>query len=169
MTHVADPIRDMACRTIDAPAEDMNRGNRTMAESFLLTNMAPQVVAGFNQHLWKDLEAAIRGWVAQRRVLTIITGPIFASDGGQVTYAVFGDGNVAVPTHYYKIVVDANSTGHIETLAFVIPNEDLSGHHYREYLTSIDEVEVATGLDFVSALSADEQQEFESETAAQVW
>ncbi|MEJ1993372.1 MAG: DNA/RNA non-specific endonuclease, partial [Maritimibacter sp.] len=120
-----------------APADDMKRNARTMAESFLLTNMSPQVGTGFNQQLWKDLESAIRGWVAQRGTLTIITGPVFAITTGRVCYQVIGEGNVAVPTEFYKIVVDANSTGHIESLAFLIPNENLSGHSYREYLVSI--------------------------------
>jgi endonuclease G len=82
---------------------------------------------------------------------------------------VIGDGNVAVLTHFYKIVVDANSTGHVEALAFVIPNENQSGHRYSEYLASIDEIEKATGLDFLSALSADEQREIESEPADRAW
>jgi endonuclease G len=152
-----------------APAEDMNRNQRTMAESFYMTNMAPQVGDGFNRHLWKNLEAAIRGWVAQRGTLTVITGPIFEVSGGQVSYEVIGDGNIAVPTHLYKIVVDANSTGNIGALAFVIPNEDVSGHEYSEYLESIDNIEASTGLDFLSALSTDEQSEIESSAASQIW
>ncbi len=152
-----------------APAEDMNRSQRTMAESFLLTNMAPQVGVGFNQQLWKNLEAAIRGWVAQRGTLTVITGPIFSVDAGEVSYTVIGDGNVAVPTHFYKIVVDANSTGHIEALAFVIPNGNLSGHQYSEYLTSIDEIEAATGLDFLSALPEQVQKNIEFVRAQPIW
>jgi endonuclease G len=152
-----------------APADDMKRNARTMAESFLLTNMSPQVGTGFNQQLWKDLESAIRGWVAQRGTLTIITGPVFAITTGRVCYQVIGEGNVAVPTEFYKIVVDANSTGHIESLAFLIPNENLSGHSYREYLVSIDAIEAVTGLDFLSALPTQDQVSIESEVAAQVW
>ena len=152
-----------------APAQDMDRNYRTMAESFYLTNMAPQIGDGFNRHLWKDLEAAVRGWVAQRGTLTVITGPIFEVNDGLVSYEVIGDGNVAVPTHFYKIIVDVNSTGYISTLAFVIPNEDISGHHYSEYLDSIDAIESATGLDFLSALSGEDQQQIESVIATQVW
>ena len=49
-----------------APAEDMNRSDRVMSDSFLLSNMAPQVGIGFNRHIWAQLEAAVRGWVEQR-------------------------------------------------------------------------------------------------------
>ncbi len=152
-----------------APAEDMNRNQRTMAESFLLTNMAPQVGVGFNQNLWKNLETAIRGWVAQRGTLTIITGPIFATKAGKVSYKVLGNGHIAVPTDFFKIIVDANSTGNIEALAFMIPNKNLNGHHYSEYLTSVEAIETITGLDFLSALSANQQKAIESEKARQVW
>ena len=152
-----------------APAEDMNRSRRAMAESFLMSNMAPQVDVGFNQQLWKNLEAAVRGWVEQRGTLTIITGPIFAIEAGEVNYSLIGNNHVAVPTHFYKIVVDDNSTGNIEALAFVIPNENLSGRHYNEFLASIDEIEIATGLDFLSALEKDIQSQIESVTSDLVW
>jgi endonuclease G len=152
-----------------APAEDMDRSRRAMAESFLMSNIAPQVGIGFNKQIWKNLEAAVRGWVEQRGKLTIITGPIFAIKGGEVKYSLIGDNHVAVPIQFYKIVVDDNSTGNIETLAFVIPNENLNVHHYSEFLTSIDEIEVATGLDFLSALPKDVQSQIESITANHVW
>jgi endonuclease G, mitochondrial len=140
-----------------------------MAESFLLSNMAPQVGKGFNQQIWKNLEAAVRGWVEQRGKLTIITGPIFMIEAGAVNYSVIGNNHVAVPTHFYKIVVDANSTGNIEALAFVIPNENISGRRYNEFLVSIDEIETATGLDFLSALERNIQHQIESNAADQVW
>lgn len=82
---------------------------------------------------------------------------------------MIGDDNVAVPTHFYKIVVDANSTGHIEALAFTLPKENLSGHHYSEYLASINEIEADTGLDFLSALESDVQNQLESKKAEHVW
>jgi endonuclease G len=152
-----------------APAEDMARSRRAMAESFLMSNIAPQVGTGFSKQIWKNLEAAVRGWVEQRGRLTVIAGPIFAIGGEGVKYSLIGDNRVAVPTHFYKIVVDDNSMGNIETLAFIIPNENLDERHYSEFLVSIKEIEAATGLDFLSALPKDVQSKIESITAKDVW
>jgi endonuclease G, mitochondrial len=152
-----------------APAGDMKRSRWVMSESFLLSNISPQVGIGFNRNIWKNLEAAIRGWVEQRGTLTIITGPVFAVDGNRVSYQVIGENYVAVPTHFYKIIVDANSSNNIEALAFMLPNEKLSGQHYRDFLTTIDEIEKATGLDFLSALPANVQETVESRKAQKIW
>ena len=79
-------------------------------------------------------------WVEQRGTLTIITGPIFAVEGDRLSYKVIGGNHVAVPTHFYKIIVDAKSPDSLEALAFMLPNENLSGHCYSEFLTTIDEI-----------------------------
>jgi endonuclease G len=152
-----------------APAADMKRNKSTMSESFLLSNMSPQVGIGFNRDIWADLEAAVRGWVEQRGALTIIIGPVFAVKEGIVTYKVIGGNYVAVPTHFYKIIVDANNPKSIEALAFLIPNENLSGHQYSEFLVSIDEIETATGLDFLSVLPASIQNSVESQKPISIW
>lgn len=152
-----------------APAADMDRSNRVMSESFLLSNMAPQVGIGFNRHIWANLEAAVRGWVEQRGTLTIITGPVFATEVDRVSYQVIGRNNVAVPTHFYKIIVDARDLSNVEALAFMLPNERLSNRQYSEFLTTIDEIETATGLDFLSELPAAEEYTVESQRAPQVW
>ncbi len=152
-----------------APAADMKRKDNTMSDSFLLSNMCPQVGIGFNRDIWQELEAAVRGWVEQRGALTVITGPIFAVDSNAVTYKVIGQNHVAVPTHFYKIIVDASNSKKVEALAFIMPNEDLSGHQYTEYLCAIDEIEKATGLDFLSALPAAVEDAVESHKSTQVW
>jgi len=152
-----------------APAADMKRNLEVMSESFLLSNMAPQVGIGFNRHIWADLEAAVRGWVEQRGTLTIIIGPIFSVQENQVRYSIIGDNNVAVPSHFYKIIVDANNSDRIEALAFLLPNEKLSGHQYSDFLTTIDEIEATTGLNFLSALPAAVQDAVESRRATEVW
>lgn len=152
-----------------APAEDMDRSRSVMSESFLLSNMGPQVGIGFNRHIWAYLEAAVRGWVEQRGTLTIITGPVFAVDNGQVNHKVIGKNHVAVPTHFYKVVVDAKDLSNVEALAFMLPNEKLSGRHYSEFLTTIDEIEKATGLNLLSALPLAVQDAVESQIASSVW
>jgi endonuclease G, mitochondrial len=152
-----------------APAGDMIRSQKVMSESFLMSNMAPQVGVGFNRNIWKSLEADVRGWVQQRGKLTIITGPVFAVVDKTVTYNVIGQNNVAVPTHFYKIIVDNNDPNDVQVLAFMMPNKDLSKNNYKYYLTTIDEIEAVTGLDFLSALPVAVQYMVESRRADNIW
>jgi endonuclease G len=152
-----------------APAGDMTRSNVVMSESFLLSNMAPQVGVNFNRHIWRDLEDAVRGWVEQRGTLTIITGPVFEIANGECRYEVIGNDNVAVPTHFYKIVVDANDPLEIQALAFLLPNEPIVDRDIGDFLSSIDQIEELTGLDFLTALSGPVQRDVESEVAEHVW
>jgi endonuclease G len=152
-----------------APAADMKRSRTVMSESFLLSNMCPQVGIGFNRDVWADLESAVRGWVQQRGTLTIITGPVFAVEGNHVSYEVIGQDKVAVPTHFYKIIVDANDPTRVEALAFMLPNQNLSARYYGDFLCSIDEIESATGLDFLSALPASTEEAVESRKATGIW
>ena len=145
-----------------APAEDMRRSENVMADSFYFSNCAPQIGPTFNGAVWKQLEGAVRVWVERRGALTIITGPIFLPEpldrpdgkgpSGNVCYLVIGENHVAVPTHFYKIVVDATLPDDLQALAFVMPNTDLKGHKFDEYLCTIRDVECMTGLDFLAAL-----------------
>jgi len=152
-----------------APAGDMTRSEQVMSESFLLSNMAPQIGIGFNRQIWKNLESAVRGWVEQRGSLTIITGPVFEIVNDDVSYKVIGPHHVAVPTHFFKIVVDVNDPRHPQAIAFLLPNDNLTGHQLTEYFVPIDSLETLTGLDFLSALPVNLQNEVEKEPAAALW
>ncbi|MFC1530058.1 DNA/RNA non-specific endonuclease [Gemmatimonadota bacterium] len=159
-----------------APAADMVRSQAIMDESFALSNMSPQVGVGFNQHIWRDLEVAVRGWVEARGTLTIITGPIFTVEGDSVRYRVIGPTHVAVPTAFYKIIVDHNTSGETEVLAFRMPNQNISGNQIEEdsvsieeFLVSVDDLEAETGLDFLSALPNEEERRIELSAAIIIW
>jgi endonuclease G len=97
-----------------APAANQKSSEHLMDETFFLSNMAPQVGAGFNQHAWRDLEALTRGWAIERGEAIIITGGMFfdpeeensATADGMIEYLTIGPGEVAVPTHFYKIGVE---------------------------------------------------------------
>jgi endonuclease G len=152
-----------------ASAADMNRDQQTMDDCFLLSNIAPQVGIGFNRQIWKKLEDDIRTWVKERGPLTIIIGPVFEAQGNMVSYQVIGRDQVAVPTHFFRIIVDANNKDTITALAFLMPNKDLRGRDLNEFLVSIDDIQKLTGLDFPSALPADQQVKIESVKAATIW
>jgi endonuclease G len=59
-----------------APAASMKWDARAMSESFLLSNMAPQVGPGFNRGIWATLEDKVRQWTQERGELYVVAGPI---------------------------------------------------------------------------------------------
>jgi endonuclease G len=150
-----------------APAGDMKRSQQVMDSSFLLSNIAPQVGPGFNRHIWRFLEEAVRDWVAVRGKLTIVTGPVFQPDNdGVVSYLTIGENHVAVPNAYFKIIVDKDTS---EALAFIIPNRQLFGRRFEEFLVSVDEIESVTGTDFFSELPDEVENRLEATGASELW
>lgn len=147
-----------------APAADMRWSAQAMRESFYLSNMAPQIGAGFNRGIWSDLEARIRQWVERRGELFIFTGPVFETSLNKASK--IGPNAVAVPTHFYKIVFDPVR---VETIAFVIPNTAHQGRRLEEFITSVRDVEQRTGLDFLNRITPGVQALIEEAVAAGLW
>ena len=148
-----------------APAEDMRRDKQTESETFLLSNMTPQIGPGFNRGIWKELEAKVRRWAKQRKNIYVMTGPIFENKN----YKTIGPNRVAVPTSFYKIIVSCAPKGeNLDAIAFILPNKPIPSRILRSYITTIDEVEKETGLDFLHDL--DDQIEIKLEAKkAEMW
>lgn len=145
-----------------APAEDMRRDRQTESETFLLSNIAPQIGVGFNRGIWKDLEAKVRGWAKARKNIYVMTGPIYESKN----YKTIGPNKVTVPTHFYKIIISCVPKGeNLDAIAFILPNKNISSDSLGNYITTIDEVEWRTGLDFLKELNDRIENKLESRRA----
>ena len=48
-----------------------------MSESFFISNMAPQVGAGFNRGIWSAPERKMQRWACERGLLYVVTGPLY--------------------------------------------------------------------------------------------
>ncbi|XGW06826.1 hypothetical protein V3C99_016836 [Haemonchus contortus] len=111
-----------------AAAGNHRKTQKSVDQTFLLTNMSPQVGRGFNRDKWNDLERYARK-VAKKSLNTyILTGPLYlphkAEDGNNyVKYKVIGTNNVAVPTHFFKVILTETSPGNFEMECFVLPNQ----------------------------------------------
>lgn len=97
-------------------------------QTFYLTNMAPQVGSGFNRDSWNRLEMHVRKLTKTYPNLYVCTGPLYLpkkeSDGkAYVKYQVIGNNSVAVPTHFYKVIVGETSDGKFELESYVMPNQ----------------------------------------------
>lgn len=127
------------------PAADNKWSEKAMHESFLLSNISPQVGNGFNRGIWAKLEALVRDWTRQRGELYVVTGPVFV--GPPLAY--IGPDRVAVPTHFFKVIFDPVRA---QAIAFLLPNTSLPTSTLPAYVTSVRHIEELTGLDFLSRL-----------------
>jgi len=131
-----------------APNGDMSFNDRAEKESFLLTNMYPQL-PGLNRGIWKLLETATRGWAVQRgHTLVVYVGAIYG-DGDKT----IGANAVVVPRMFYKIVTDT-VTG--EVMAFAFKHEGGQGNNLVAMRVSLDAVEKASGVAFAFPATAKE-------------
>ena len=154
------------------PAADMSREQKTMSESFLLTNMAPQT-PGLNRGVWKLLEENVRRWVQEKGNAYIVVGPLYLdSKGNRIDVSdTIGPDHVAVPTHFFKIIIagDPSDPTKLEAIAFIMPNRTNPDKDVSQFLSSIDEIERLSGLDFMNELDKGVQERLESEKSSRLW
>jgi hypothetical protein len=155
-----------------APAADNHSSDAAMHDSFLLTNVSPQVGAGFNRDYWARLEKFVRGLAGALPggETFVATGPLFVPQlqrAGERAHAQFeyrhqalGDPLhwVQVPTHFFKVIIVTGSDGRAAAAgAFVLPNARIAADKpLADFAVPIAAVEAASGLRFFSDL-IDEQ------------
>ena len=145
-----------------APAGDMHWSDRTMLQSFAMSNMSPQDPS-FNRGVWSRLERAVRRFAYSEGSVFVVTGPVFVNDEEAVT---IGDNHVRVPEFFYKVVYD--ETPPHKMIGFIVPNK-ASKRHVKTYALTVAEVEEATGLNFFSKLPVDEQKRLKSKIDLNEW
>jgi endonuclease G len=127
-----------------APAADMTPNQTMMDQSHFLSNIAPQIGIGFNRGIWARLEAAVRTWTEHRGHLIAITGPIYDE-----TTRLMAGTDIPVPKRFYKIVYEPQRH---RAIAFIFPNKKIQGSNLDPFRATIDEIETATGIDFLPDL-----------------
>ncbi|MCS7005477.1 MAG: DNA/RNA non-specific endonuclease [Cytophagales bacterium] len=135
------------------PSEDMNYDPVCMSESFLMTNIAPQI-PDFNRGIWKSLENHVRIWAKENEVLYVVTGPVFTQNMEKI-----GKNQIPVPKYFYKIILDYHQPEY-KMIGFLIPNEK-SERSLLEFRVSVDSIEALTGIDFFPALPDHIEDKFE--------
>ena len=126
-----------------APAGDMKWSQIAMSESFLMSNMSPQVPS-FNRGIWRKLEEQVRSWAIEKDSLYVITGPVL-----NPVDSMIGETGVGVPPHYFKVLVDLSPPTH-SFIAFLLPNEG-SQEDLHSFALPVDSLEIITGYDFFAS------------------
>ncbi len=143
------------------PAADRKFSIEAYNETFLTSNVSPQIYE-FNAGVWLLLEEQIRDWVLEYDELFIITGGILTPDLETIGYE-----NVAVPKYFYKIILDYREP-EIKAIAFIMPHEDNDAPIY-EFVTSIDQIENLTNIDFFPALPDELENQLENSSDYKKW
>jgi endonuclease G len=143
------------------PAGDMKLNLTSMSETFYMSNMSPQDPS-FNRGIWETLESRVRTWAIEKNGVYVVTGPILKNICGTIK-----TGTISVPCSYYKIVFKDNGNEKI-AIALILNNQG-SSSSLKSFVTSIDNIEALTGIDFFSSLSDDIENKIESTINTSSW
>jgi len=128
-------------------------GSKAQMETFLMSNVIPQK-PNLNQRSWRELEARETD-MAVSGVVWVVTGPVFDK------FRECLPSGVEIPDWCYKIIV-FERTGELRVTSYMMPRDTASGAKPEEFLTTVDAIEKATGLDFFHELDDEQEDKLES-------
>lgn len=168
------------------PNADMTRSEPAMINTYIFTNMTPQHDR-FNRVIWQRLEGYVRDWTRTKGEIYVLTGAVFDRDGdgqrdadnaAEQMESNNGQMRVAVPSHFYKIILHERPNGFIENLTILLSHSDESitgtaaNTYLADHITSIDEIEALTGMDFLTGIGSEnpaKEAAIEANTAGGLW
>lgn len=143
------------------PAADNNMSDEANEESFLLSNMSPQL-PGFNRGIWADLERWVRERAEYHSTVYVVTGPVFANNLGSI-----GENEVTIPGYFYKVLLRFDGSKP-QTIAFLLPQVNAIGE-LDDYIVTVNTVESITGLDFFPELENSIENKVEQQYSLKKW
>jgi endonuclease G len=126
------------------PAGDRSFSKDAYDETFYTSNISPQK-HNFNSGIWNTLEQKVRYWATKYETVYVVTGGILERD-----LPTIGTEKVAVPKEFYKVLYCKTGKKH-RMIAFVLPAENSKKALY-EFVVSVDDLELKTGIDFFPKL-----------------
>ena len=137
---------------------DRTRCQQDNSATFVMSNMIPQSPEN-NREVWRELEQYSRELVNQGKELYIIAG-------GEGSKGKLAQGKVNIPQTTWKVILVIDEpiiTEDTRVIAVQMPNsESVANTDWRDYRVSVDEIEAATGYDFLSNFPQDIQAKIES-------
>lgn len=82
----------------------------------------------------------------------VITGPLFlpkleADNQLYVKYKLIGENRVAVPTHYFKVILGETNDNQLEMQSYILPNQPINEKTpLHMFQVPVDTIEKASGL-----------------------
>ena len=143
------------------PARDMAFSKETLKESFLFSNISPQVPK-FNRGKWAELEGYVRELAKKYGLIYVITGPVFDGSDEKI-----GKNNVSVPSYFFKALLFYTSS-EVEAIGFIMPNQKLD-ENLEYFACSIDMLELLIDIDVFASLPDDIEEVTEKSYSKEFW
>ena len=142
------------------------------SETFLLTNMSPQLPA-FNRGIWKQLEEEVRNLSKKDKIVEVyvICGPTFFINKPVQVIGVEGgekDVTVPIPHGFFKCILAEELRGSYALYAFMFPNEKCEEPIAKYRVTTLT-VEMWTGLLFWDRLTGGKIERMKSRIGKKLW
>lgn len=137
-------------------------GGEDYFETNYLSNITPQK-AELNRGTWLKVEDTERELIAQYKVseyIIVYTGTLFERTMPKMPGV---DENATIPSGFWKIVFVPAESG-LETVAFIFDQDTPSHANPIDYIVSIDEIELRSGLDFLWEVEDVEENRIEKTT-----
>lgn len=160
-----------------APASNHKRSQEAMDDTFVLTNISPQVGQGFNRDYWARFERFVQELAGRCNDVYVVTGPLFlpqpnGKGGWSMQHPMLGGPPrmVAVPTHFYKIVLGEGNSADGTTVvgAFVMPNAPIDPKTpLAAYAVPVSALEEVSGISFFPKFFKKEKREAIDQVALQ--
>ncbi len=145
-----------------APSADFRYSKKALSESYLYSNMSPQV-AQLNRGKWAELEDVIRQYVIRNNIqVYVVSGGVLKPGLKKIER---GANKVSIPEYYYKVALDLVNK---RAIGFIMPNKACE-YPVMNYACSIDSVESVIGIDFFPAMEDNEEQKIESSFDVSKW
>lgn len=144
-----------------SPAADNNLSKKANKESFLMSNISPQL-PGFNRGIWKALEEWTRQQAISDSIIYVVTGPVFVNNLGTL-----GKNEVSIPGYFYKVLLKKKDKKML-SIAFLIPQIGATGQ-IEDYIVTVNTIETITGIDFFPALGKSVEDKIESQYQTNNW
>ncbi|MFD1872313.1 DNA/RNA non-specific endonuclease [Hymenobacter bucti] len=145
----------------NCPSGDRTASLDDNSATFLMSNMVPQASQN-NQQTWGNLEEYTRAQVVKGQEAYVLMGSYGRGGVGKNGPAsTIDQGRVTVPARIWKVIVflpEGNNdlqriaAGQGRVVAIDTPNDNSINPDWNQYLTSVDKIEAASGLDILSAL-----------------
>jgi endonuclease G len=146
-----------------ARSDDLSRTVASMINSFVFSNMCPQF-PNFNRinRPWNALEDVVQAWANDTGVVYVITGAAFDRDGDGHRDAdadaqrMQPTGRVAIPSHFYKILLHPRANGFVDSLCVLLPHQKNWQGTLRQWLErhicTLSDIEEISGVDFLPGM-----------------
>lgn len=136
------------------------KGTEFWKDTNYLSNITPQK-ADLNQGSWRMLEERVRDLVRKGQVVWVMTGPLYERVMPSLPKA---DEPHQVPSGYWKIVCvqQGKEASKVKLVAFAFDQETPRRSSIINHLTTVDDIEARSGLDFMHELPPDLETRVES-------